>query len=165
MFRAVVMIFWTWAKGLEDGFDGSNRHNLHHFISTEVQLVSEKPTASLGDDGKNGAGLSEMHVVTLEDQLKREVSLFLHEDTPSNSIQRTNTLEEKKSQKEEKIALARLPMCGIFHKSSAGMGAPHSFYGFLQQWSSVPRIVVSIPVPILGICLTHESIRSSYPSV
>ena len=37
------MNFWTWAEGLEDEFDGSNRHTLRHFISTEVQ-ISEKPT-------------------------------------------------------------------------------------------------------------------------
>jgi len=33
------MIFWTWAKGLEDEFDGSNRRNLRHFISIEVQSL------------------------------------------------------------------------------------------------------------------------------
>ena len=144
------MVFWTWAKGLEDEFDGSNCHNLRHFISTEVQPVSEKPTRTVlsavpGDDGKDEAGISNMNVVTLENHLNEEVSLFLHADTPTTLTQRTNTLEEKKSQKKEKMALVRLPMCAIFHKTSAGKGAPHTFYGFLRQWPSVPRIVVSIP--------------------
>ena len=160
------MIFWTWGKGLEDAFDGSNRRNLRHFISTEVQMISEKPTRATspavpGDDGKDSAGLSEMNVATLEDQPKEEVSLFLHVDTLTSLTQRTNTLEEKKSQKSEKMALARLPTCAIFHKTSAGKGAPHTFYGFLRQWPSVPSVVVSIDVPILGASLTHNPPRSS----
>jgi len=162
------MIFWTWAKGLEDEFDGSNRRNLRHFISTEVQLISEKPTRPAsptvpGDDWKDGAGLSEMNTVTLEGRLNEDVSLFLHGNTPTTMTQRTNTLEEKNSQKEGKMALVRLPTCAIFHKTSAGKGAPHTFYGFLRQWPSVPRIVVSTHVPIPGIYLTNKSTRFSYP--
>jgi len=148
------MIFWTWAKGLEDEFDGSNRRNLRQFISTEVQ-ISEKPTRAAspsvrsGDDAKSDVGFSDMNVATLEDQFKEEVSLFLHRDTPTTLTQRITTgitIDDKKTQKEEKMALARLPTCAIFHKLSAGKGAPHTFYGFLRQWPSVPRIVVSIPL-------------------
>ena len=145
-FRALFMIFWTWAKGLEDEFDGSNRRNLRHFISTEVQ-ISEKPTrtASPTDDMMEDTPLSETNVGT-PDQFKEEVSLFLHRDTPAGLTQRVTTgitIEDKKNQKEEKMALARLPTCAIFHKLSSGKGAPHTFYGFLRQWPSVPRIVVS----------------------
>jgi len=155
------MIFWTWAKGLEDEFDGSNRRNLRHFISTEVQ-ISEKPTRAAspsvrsGDEVKDEAGISEMNVATLDDQFKEEVSLFLHRDAPSSLAQRITgiTIDDKKAQKEEKMVLARLPTCAIFHKLSAGKGAPHTFYGFLRQWPSVPRIVVSIPLFILGALFT-----------
>ena len=144
------MVFWTWAKELEDEFDGSNRRNLRHFISTEVRLISEKPTRAaspslqIGDGAGDEAGVSEMNVVNMEDQLKEEVSLFLHRDTPTSLSQRASPLDGKKSPKEEKMALVRLPTCAVFHKTSAGKGAPHTFYGFLRQWPSVPRIVVSI---------------------
>ena len=157
-----MMIFWTWAKGLEDEFDGSNRRNLRHFISTEVQQISEKPTRAAspylrsGNGVESEAGPSEVDVINLEDQIKEEVSLFLHRDTPTSLSQRTSTFEEKKSQKEEKMALVRLPTCAIFHKTSAGKGAPHTFYGFLRQWPSVPRIVVSNPSP-------HSSGKSLKP--
>ena len=153
-FRALFMIFWTWAKGLEDEFDGSNRRNLRHFISTEVQ-ISEKPTRApsvrSSDDAEEENAFSETNVGTPDNQFKEEVSLFLHRDTPAGLTQRITTgitIEDKKVQKEEKMALARLPTCAIFHKLSSGKGAPHTFYGFLRQWPSVPRIVVSIPLLI-----------------
>ena len=164
------MIFWTWAKGLEDEFDGSNRRNLRHFISTEVQ-ISEKPTRAAsvrtGDDTRDEAVMSEMNVATLDDQLKEEVSLFLHRDTPTGLSQRIGagiTIDDKKPPKEEKLVLARLPTCAIFHKLSAGKGAPHTFYGFLRQWPSVPRIVVSMPRFILRIFYSPpKSARFSCP--
>ena len=54
------------------------------------------------------------------------------------------------------MVLARLPACAIFHKLSAGKGAPHTFYSFLWQWPSVPRIVVSMLPFILRILLTFN---------
>ena len=150
-FRALFMIFWTWAKGLEDEFDGSNRRNLRHFISTEVQF-SEKPTRAAlpslrsNDDARDGGGIGEMNVATPDDRFEDAVSLFLHRD--SSMAQPTNariTIQEK-SQKEEKMVLARLPTCAIFHKMAAGKGVPHTFYGFLRQWPSVPRVIVSVPL-------------------
>ncbi len=154
------MIFWTWAEGLEDEFDGSNRRDLRHFISAEVQ-ISEKPTRAAspsvqsGDDARDDVGTSEINVATLDDPFKEEVSLFLQRDATASLAQRITgiTNEDKKGQKEEKLVLARLPTCAIFHKLSAGKGAPHTFYSFLRQWPSVPRIVVSMPLFILRILL------------
>lgn len=147
------MIFWTWAKGLEDEFDGSNRRNLRQFVSTEIPHMSERPTRvpspSLGsqDNLNDGTGVSEMYVATLDDQFRDEVSLFLHRDT---SLRRRATagitIQEKKKQKEEKMVLVRLPTCAIFYKMSAGKGVPHTFYGLLRQWPCVPRIVVGVPL-------------------
>ena len=156
------MIFWTWAKGLEDEFDGSNRRNLRHFISTEVQISEERtraasPSVRSGGEARDEAVVGEMNVATLEDQFREEVSLFLHRDRPASLTQRTTTgitIEDKNGQKEEKLLLARLPTCAIFHKLSAGKGAPHTFYGFLRQWPSVPRIVVSVLLIILKTLLT-----------
>ena len=147
------MVFWTWAKGLEDEFDGSNRRNLRQFISTEIPQIPERPTRvpspSLRsrDNVNDETGISEMYVATLDDQFRDEVSLFLHRDT---SLRRRATvgitIQEKKKPKEEKMVLVRLPTCAIFHKASAGKGVPHTFYGLLRQWPSVPRIVVGVPL-------------------
>ena len=147
------MIFWTWAKGLEDEFDGSNRRNLRQFISTEIPQMSERPTRVPSpsllshNDMNDETGVSEMNVATLDDRFKDNVSLFLHRDM---SLRRRTTIgitiPEKKKQKEEKMILVRLPTCAIFHKTSAGKGVPHTFYGFLRQWPSVPRIVVGVPL-------------------
>jgi len=90
----------------------------------------------------------------LDDRFKEEVSLFLHRDTPAGLTQRITTgitIEDKKIRKEEKMALARLPTCAIFHKLSVGKGAPHTFYGFLRQWPSVPRIVIFLSVRVVPI--------------
>ena len=158
------MIFWTWAKGLEDEFDGSNRRNLRHFISAEAQ-IPEKPTQAAlpsvrsGDDAMDNVGISEMNVAMLGEPLKEEVLLFLHRDTPTRLAQRRTagiTLDDKKSQREEKMVLARLPACAIFHKLSAGKGAPHTFYSFLWQWPSIPRIVVSVPLFIPRMLITFN---------
>jgi len=150
----LIMVFWTWAKGLEDSFDGSNRRNLRQFISTEVQQIFEKPTRAAspsirsGDGAGAASGLGEVAVVSMEEQFREEVSLFLHRDTPASLV---STLDEKKNPKEEKMALVRLPTCAIFHKTSAGKGAPHTFYGFLRQWPSVPRIVIFLSVHVTPI--------------
>jgi hypothetical protein len=132
-----------------------NRHTLRQFISTEIQIPEKKtptrapsPSIRSGDDAaRDKARLSETNVVTLEDQFKEEVSLFLHRGTPTNLARRTGAgvaVDEKKGEKEEKVALVRLPTCAIFHKSSASKGAPHTFYHFLRQWPSVSRIIVGI---------------------
>lgn len=160
------MIFWTWAKGLEDKFDGSNRHNLRHFISTEVQQISKQPTRAASpslqpsDDTKDETAMSEVNVATLDDQLKGEVSLFLHRDMNLKRRAITGiTIQEKKKREEEKMVLVRLPTCAIFHKTSAGKGVPHTFYGLLRQWPSVPKIVVGVHP--FRVPLTHKSARFS----
>jgi len=165
--RALFMIFWTWAKGLEDEFDGSNRHNLRHFISTEVQQMSERPTRAASpsvrshDDTKDEGGASEMNVATLDDQFRDEVSLFLHRGISLRRRMTTGmiTIQEKKKQKEEKMVLARLSTCAVFHKLSAGKGVPHTFYGLLRQRPSVPRIVVGVPIFTPGVPLIDEPAR------
>ena len=45
---------------------------------------------------------------------------------------------------EEKRELVRIETCAVFHKLTPGPGVPHSFIGFVRQWPSLPRVVVSI---------------------
>jgi KUP system potassium uptake protein len=151
------MIFWTWAKGLEDECNGSNRRNLRQFISTKVQHF-EKPTRAPSpslrfcDAMKDEAGVSEANVATLDDRFKDEVSLFLHRATSLDPRITTGIkIQEKNQETEEKLVLVRLPTCAIFHKMWIGNGAPHTFYGLLRQWPRVPRIVVRVPLSPLRV--------------
>lgn len=132
------MVFWTWAKGLEDEFDGANRRNLRHFISKVVSekstsgaALTQRPLASRAvgfeeeDTGVDKA--SEATPVVTEDQeLTETVQLFL--DVGG----------------QEKVPLPRMSTMAVFHKLSSGKGVPHTFYGFLKQWPALPRVVVGL---------------------
>jgi KUP system potassium uptake protein len=132
------MVFWTWAKGLEDEFDGANRRNLRHFIS---KVISEKPTSSTA--------------LTQRPQASRAVG-FEEEDTGVNKeSEATPVVTEDQELTEtvqlfldvggqEKIPLPRMSTMAVFHKLSSGKGVPHTFYGFLKQWPALPRVVVSL---------------------
>ncbi|KIY46736.1 potassium transporter [Fistulina hepatica ATCC 64428] len=50
---ASVMLFWTWAKGLEDEFDGVNRQNLKHFIYQQESSASLGPDADETEEGND----------------------------------------------------------------------------------------------------------------
>jgi KUP system potassium uptake protein len=141
------MVFWTWAKGLEDQFDGANRRNLRHFIS---KAISEKVTPSAGltqrplasravgfeEEDTSIAKVSDTTPVAAEDhELTEVVQLFL--DVGG----------------QEKVPLPRMSTMAVFHKLSSGKGVPHTFYGFLKQWPALPRVVVSL---FLGFDLTNN---------
>jgi len=79
-----------------------------------------------------------------------------------------NTGIEKKFDDDDSIdqkrELQRIPTCAVFHKIASGKGVPHTFVGwcsydcricclnlmrmcltgFIRQWPSLPRVVVSI---------------------
>jgi len=54
------MIFWTWAKGLEDEFDGSNGSHLRYFFS-ERPTRTASPSVRFGDNVRDEGGISEMN--------------------------------------------------------------------------------------------------------
>jgi KUP system potassium uptake protein len=130
------MVFWTWARGLEDYFDGANRRNLRHFISKEIterftpgtrQRMSisgpSSPTSAIVEIG--GTQFQRMEKDNGEESDIIE-DLHLYLDTG-----------------DAKVELPRMSTMAIFHKLSNGKGVPHTFYGFLKQWPALPRVVVS----------------------
>jgi KUP system potassium uptake protein len=132
----VFMVFWTWAKGLEDEFDGANRRNLRHFISKVVSEKISTPTALISrplssrvvdfkEDDITAAKVPESNLPADEQEMVETVQLFL--DVGG----------------QEKVPLTRMSTMAIFHKLSSGKGVPHTFYGFLKQWPALPRVVVS----------------------
>jgi KUP system potassium uptake protein len=123
------MLFWTWAKRLEDEFDCSSRQNLRHFIR-----VSNKPDPDnvvlklgtgdtvVGDDDEDEKSPSYYYVSSAWD---------LHRSTG-------HAINQMKHE------LARIQTCAIFHKLNRGRGVPHTFIGFIKQWPALPRVVVSV---------------------
>ncbi|KAG8998098.1 hypothetical protein FRB90_012379 [Tulasnella sp. 427] len=151
----LVMFFWTWGKGLEDEFDGMNRKNLRHFIvvdssddSREKKLRKRITTQSsskaatltyVAGDTIKSAGedeeVAEGEEESIEESIKVDRALYL---VPED----TNQPRRK---------LARLPTCAVFHKLTSGRGVPHTFYGFLKQWPSLPRVVIFLSVKTMNV--------------
>ncbi|KAJ6621773.1 potassium transporter [Mycena sp. CBHHK59/15] len=133
MIGVILMTFmslWTWAKGLEDKFDGENRQNLRHFIYPDIVNDEEE------DDGVEEENVKEK-------ALKYHYMLDAHVDAAGN----------------EKQPLVRLPTCAVFHKFSHGQGAPHTFIGFIRQWPALPRVVIFLSVSVVPIAWVSKENR------
>ena len=151
------MVFWTWAKGLEDAFDGRNRKNLRQFImptddtgdSTKFHLVDHSTITreDYGDENdlagqtveKNTSVPSLYYVSSFAGSKKQALSKLNSRDEKSlGSESDTEELHDV----EERRELVRINTCAVFHKLSPGKGVPHSFIGFIRHWPSLPRVVV-----------------------
>jgi KUP system potassium uptake protein len=130
------MVFWTWARGLEDEFDGVNRRNLSHIIS---KSIIEKPVSS---EALKQRPLSSRAVGFEEED--NTVSQVVDTAPPANEdqdlVENVQLFLDVGAQ--EKVVLPRMSTIAIFHKLSSGKGVPHTFYGFLKQWPALPRVVV-----------------------
>jgi len=131
------MVFWTWAKGLEDKFDGANRRDLRHFISKVVSERISSPSAL------TPIPLSLQPVDSKQDDI---VATKLPESSPpaedQEMVETFQMFLDVGGQ--ESVPLTRMSTLAVFHKLSSGKGVPHTFYGFLKQWPALPRVVVSL---------------------
>lgn len=128
------MVFWTWAKGLEDHFDGANRQNLRNFIHTSDKHDAQKVVLNLG-------AAESIHAIDMDkDDGQDSASLYYISD----AIVRSRSYGDGKPTIEERHELARIPTCAVFHKLTKGRGVPHTFVGFIRQWPALPRVVVSV---------------------
>ncbi|KAJ7131679.1 potassium transporter [Mycena crocata] len=116
----ICMSFWTWAKGLEDKFDGEHRENLRHFIHADMEEKQKEEDEEDEDD-----------------------------DGPIKPVDARYHYVEHGDQGEEKRALVRLPTCAVFHKVTRGQGAPHTFTAFIRQWPALPRVVIFLSVSVI----------------
>ena len=131
---SLIMIFWVWAKSLEDKFDGKTRMNLRHFIG-QSRHVPVSPT----DEG--------------------EVYYYMRNRAPYSSVEDVTENESRDSKSRGK-ELQRISSCAVFHKIASGKGVPHTFISefryfcltveennvesvaFISQWPALPRVVV-----------------------
>ncbi|KAJ7451614.1 potassium transporter [Mycena latifolia] len=142
MIGVILMVFmslWTWAKGLEDKFDGENRTNLRHFIHS--------------DD-----------VDELEDEDEDEAEV--DEDAKAKQLE-YYYIAEGLGEKGEAVKhpLVRLPTCAVFHKIARGQGAPHTFTGFIRQWPALPRVVIFLSVSVVPIARVPSEDRYAITKV
>ncbi|KAG8800880.1 hypothetical protein FRC19_008514 [Serendipita sp. 401] len=151
------MVFWTWAQGLEDQFDGTNRHDLHHIISEElIQTMSYSPAIHFNPRlcRNSDADVTKLELPHLADVVdddgssKSEVIPYIQEE-----------LKLYLDTGDEKIPLSRMSTMAIFHKISSGKGVPHAFYSFLKQWPALPRVVVFLSVRIMPVAHVEKADR------
>jgi KUP system potassium uptake protein len=131
--RTVFMVFWTWAKGLEDQFDGVNRRNLRHIISMEATEDALSPPA----ESPQSTDKTIEFDITISNPETLDV-------TDKQGPQTEKRLQFFLDGGGEKIHLPRVSTMAVFHKIATGKGIPHTFYGFLKQWPTLPRVVVSL---------------------
>ncbi|KIP04939.1 hypothetical protein PHLGIDRAFT_92762 [Phlebiopsis gigantea 11061_1 CR5-6] len=121
----ISILFWTWAKKLEDNFDGSTRENLRHIIVCK-------------DDIDHGARDEKASHSTDEPTVEENMH------TPSHSDGAHGSVVIRKP-------LTRIPICAIFHKLTTGRGVPHAFATFLRRWPALPRLVIFLSVRVLPV--------------
>ena len=111
---------------LEDQFDGANRRNLRHFILTDSTY--KKETLSLSPDGAYSSSIDANDLG--EDQEGDPSYYFLTSQTTREDHDKPESIME------ERMDLARIPTCAIFHKLTSGKGVPHTFIGELRCYFS-----------------------------
>ena len=152
------MVFWTWAKGLEDKFDSDNRKNLRHFIvqgnDETIRLKSREVDFDASADGEKGTAQVDPHEVAQ--------GAALYYIAESASEMSTDKMADPDEIVEERRELVRINTCAIFHKLTPGKGVPHSFVGFIRQWPALPRVVVSILLIIYLACPKSHDHRYSF---
>ncbi|KAI9460347.1 potassium transporter [Russula earlei] len=134
-----IMTFWTWAKGLEDGFDRKSRRRLDGFI------VSDGARNVFEESEKRG----EIEVVQQLDVDINATTLYYLEPRLSDSA----------GEVEEHRALTRLPILAIFHGIAHERGVPPSFIGFIRQWPALPRFGIFLTVSVLPVAHVKDGDR------
>ncbi|QRV99501.1 high affinity potassium transporter [Ceratobasidium sp. AG-Ba] len=135
----IIMWFWTWAKGLEDEFDGANRRNLRHFIMLDtIDPGTKTPVPNMATIPVHPSQSINQEITFTDDQLATEEDL-------ENEKLGLFLLSDNK----ERRPLPRVETAAVFHKLSAGKGVPHAFYAFLRQWPALPRVVIFLSVRVM----------------
>ncbi|KZV71451.1 potassium transporter [Peniophora sp. CONT] len=131
-----VMVFWNWAKGLEDAFDSRNRRQLHDFIVGKDDAVF---------DGKVRHDIIDDEAI-VEHEVETEES-----DTATLYCLPTDAPSGNEKNVEGRRELGRVPLFAIFHRMANEKGVPHSFTRFISQWPALPTFAVFLTVQVLPV--------------
>lgn len=99
------MVFWNWAKGLEDAFDSRNRRQLRDFIVGKHETSFDKVRQDVVNE----------EVVSEDDESDVGTLYCLPDDAFSGK------------NPEGRRELGRVPLLAIFHRMANEKGVPHSF--------------------------------------
>ncbi|KAG6902524.1 hypothetical protein C0995_015342 [Termitomyces sp. Mi166 len=102
----IIMWSWTWAKALEDNFDGANRQNLRHFIHQGPKEFSAR-------------GDPEIEIEEKDIEIESTVYYYLPGIRENSALGKVMDLERR--------VIQRIPTCAVFHKVAEGKGVPHTF--------------------------------------
>lgn len=162
----MLMVFWTWARGLEADFDGMNRKNPRHFLVSRPPSRRTAPTSGMARSTSKSASASRDHfpspiaeeanpsIEELQAEgiqlptLPRRPGSTVEEGIPGSNIDDLVFVDEKSG---EEIEVVRIPTAAVFHKITAGKGVPHAFYGFIKQMPALPRLVIFLSVKLMPI--------------
>ena len=145
------MLFWAWAKGLEDAFDGANRKDVHRLIlRKDSKTLKDKDSSTTPPEEV----LEEVAYSQEEDDIAREKYFIRNGESLA-----VESFMPQGGAAGAHVELARLPICAVFHRLTAGRGIPHSFASFIRQWPALPRVVVFLSVEVMSIAYVHPEDR------
>ncbi|GAA6004079.1 hypothetical protein JCM10207_002415 [Rhodosporidiobolus poonsookiae] len=135
----LVLLLWSWAKGLEDEFDRLHRHRL-------ADVMRRSPTMADEKDARHGADEVEEDITTM-DVLRR------------SSVKRPHPPDYELAH--GGASLARPPVFALFHNhsSSSSEGAPHSFTAYLRNIPALPQIIIFLTIRTCGVAHVSEEDR------
>jgi len=135
----LFMVFWTWAKGLEDTFDGANHRNLREIVVHEKDMVIPG-RALMTQDTQHLGAVTPLDEKTKANELGEadEIEFDLSSSAPRRPYENVPVVSEEQEKEvlfllselgEKRVALPRLSTCAVFHKMTSGQGVPHTFVG------------------------------------
>ncbi|KAF8318169.1 potassium transporter [Clavulina sp. PMI_390] len=152
----ILMAFWTWARGLEDEFDGKNRKNPRHFLLSagpSRRTMSPAPEEKDGVTTFTGGEVAEdLGVPTLSHRAGTTGSA-------QDDVVVSDALTFVDDEGEGEMTVVRLPTAAIFHKITAGKGVPHAFYGWVKHMPALPRLVIFLSVKLIPLAHVGEEDR------
>lgn len=130
----ILMVLWTWAKKLEDEFDGANRMNLRHLIG--MYELDPKPSASPSTHA--------LPILENDPNTPPTKGTYLVQRSGETTPADVRSISLRRE-------LVRIQTCAIFYKISEGKGVPHTFVGFIRQWPALPRVVIFLSVVVVPV--------------
>lgn len=122
------MFFWTWAKGLEERFDGASRRTLDRFISTSSSTHGHEKQANPHTSNENGNSNSVQYPIHPETRFGVMNEDEGHDEMLLRDVTYYCTVGGADMDgDDEKRELGRLPVLAVFHRMTHERGVPHSF--------------------------------------
>ncbi|KAF7364932.1 hypothetical protein MVEN_00363800 [Mycena venus] len=129
----LFMSFWTWAKGLEDKFDGDHRENIRHFIFPENDQDEENDEDEIEEAG-GGGGRHQSEGCEIPLQGRR---------TQRGEGRGRDTTSYKAPN------MRRVPQARSWSRSPS-----HIYWyisRFIRQWPALPRVVIFLNISVVPV--------------